>query len=71
VRGDLHRFKAHAEMEEEAEDGGWRGTIEDGKLKRKTDRKSSSRSRAKSGPSGRSRNGSNPASSSSKSGSRS
>jgi len=59
VRGDLHRFKAHAEMEEEAEDGGWRGTIEDGEVKRKTDRKSSGGSRSRSSSS-RGRNGSRP-----------
>lgn len=40
VRGDLHRFKAFAEMEGEAAKKGWRGTIEDGKVKRKTQRKS-------------------------------
>ena len=66
VRGDLHRFKAYAEMEEEAE-GGWRGTIEDGEVKRKTDRKSSG-----SGSKGRSRsrqskNGSDPSQKSSSS----
>jgi uncharacterized membrane protein len=54
VRGDLHRFKAYAEMEEESEEGGWRGTIEDGEVKRKTDRKSSG-----SGSKG-SKNGSDP-----------
>ena len=71
VRGDLHRFKAHAEMEEEAEDGGWRGTIEDGEVKRKTDRKSSGGSRSRSSSS-RGRNGSSPkASGSRKSSSRS
>jgi uncharacterized membrane protein len=35
ARGDLHRFKAYVEMQGE-EDGGWRGTIEDGKVKRRT-----------------------------------
>jgi len=50
VRGDLHRFKAYAEVAEEAEEGGWRGTIEDGDVKKKTQRKSS-----RSGSSGRSR----------------
>jgi uncharacterized membrane protein len=39
VRGDLHRFKALIELDEEAE-GGWRGTIEDGKVKRRTERRS-------------------------------
>lgn len=51
VRGDLHRFKAYVEMEEQAE-GGWRGTIEDGEVKRRTERKASkprSRSRKSSG----------------------
>jgi uncharacterized membrane protein len=52
ARGDLHRFKAFAELEEEADDG-WRGTIEDGEVKRKTDRKSS-----RSQSSGRKSNGS-------------
>jgi uncharacterized membrane protein len=41
VRADLHRFKAFVEMNEEA-DGGWRGTIEDGDVKRRTDRGSRS-----------------------------
>lgn len=68
VRGDLHRFKAHAEMQED-DDGGWRGTIEDGELKRKTDRKPAARSRSGSRAS-RSRNGSSPSSGSAKSGSR-
>ncbi|HEV3389353.1 MAG TPA: hypothetical protein VG057_10090, partial [Solirubrobacteraceae bacterium] len=35
ARGDLHRFKAYVEMQEE-ETGAWRGTIEDGKVKRRT-----------------------------------
>jgi uncharacterized membrane protein len=77
VRGDLHRFKAYAEMQEEDE-GGWRGTIEDGEVKSKTERKSSraksSRSNGRSSrrSSGRSRNGSGPSSRSrSKSGARS
>jgi uncharacterized membrane protein len=42
VRGDLHRFKAFVEMEEDTEKG-WRGTIEDGDVKRKTQRKSKSK----------------------------
>jgi uncharacterized membrane protein len=67
VRGDLHRFKALVELEEEAE-GGWRGTIEDGKVKRRTDRRSSgSRSRRRTA----SRNGSRASSSSGSSRSRS
>jgi uncharacterized membrane protein len=64
VRGDLHRFKAYAEMAEEDE-GGWRGTIEDGEVKRKTERKSSrsgSNGRSSRGSSGKSRNGSGPSS---------
>jgi len=39
VRGDLHRFKAYVEMEEHS-DKGWRGTIKDGDVKRKSERKS-------------------------------
>jgi uncharacterized membrane protein len=67
VRGDLHRFKAYAEMQEEDE-GGWRGTIEDGEVKRKTERKSSrsSSNGRSSRSSGRSRNGSGPSSRSSR-----
>ncbi len=42
VRGDLHRFKAFVEMEEHA-DKGWRGTIEDGDVKKKTQRKKAQR----------------------------
>jgi uncharacterized membrane protein len=54
VRADLHRFKAIVELDEEAE-GGWRGTIEEGKVKRRTQRRSSgSRSQRKT----QSRNGS-------------
>jgi uncharacterized membrane protein len=40
VRADLHRFKAIIELDEEAE-GGWRGTIKDGKVERRTERRSS------------------------------
>jgi uncharacterized membrane protein len=68
VRGDLHRFKAYAEMQEEDE-GGWRGTIEEGEVKRKTERKSSRSSsdgRSSRRASGRSRNGSGPSSRSSR-----
>lgn len=39
VRGDLHRFKAYVEMEEHS-DKGWRGTIKNGDVKRKTEKKS-------------------------------
>jgi uncharacterized membrane protein len=41
VRADLHRFKALIELDEEAE-GGWRGTIEGGKVKRRTEGRSNS-----------------------------
>ena len=67
VRGDLHRFKAFAEIEEEA-DQGWRGTIEDGEVKRKTERKprrSSSNGRSR-GSSSHGSNGSDPSSGSSR-----
>ena len=67
VRGDLHRFKAYAEMEEEPE-GGWRGTIEDGEVKRKTERKSGRSSRGRSRSSGHSKNGSDPSGSSRRAG---
>jgi uncharacterized membrane protein len=46
VRGDLHRFKAYVEMEEHG-DRGWRGTIEDGDVKRKTERKPKARAKSK------------------------
>jgi uncharacterized membrane protein len=54
VRGDLHRFKAYAELDHEPESG-WRGTIEDGKVKRK---RSSSGSKSGGGSRKTSRNGS-------------
>jgi uncharacterized membrane protein len=68
VRADLHRFKALIELDEESE-GGWRGTIEDGKVKRRTDRRTSGSKSRRS----HSRNGSRASSSagSSRSGSRS
>jgi uncharacterized membrane protein len=67
VRADLHRFKALIELDEEAE-GGWRGTIEDGEVKRRTDRRTSGSSRRRT----QSRNGSGASSAGSKrSGSRS
>ena len=56
VRADLHRFKAIVELDEEAE-GGWRGTIEDGDVKRRTERKSS-RSQSSNGSRGSSSRGS-------------
>jgi uncharacterized membrane protein len=52
VRGDLHRFKAFVEMEEHTERG-WRGTIEDGDVKRKSERKGRGKSNGS-----KSRNGS-------------
>jgi uncharacterized membrane protein len=55
VRADLHRFKAIVELDEEAE-GGWRGTIEGGEVKRRTERRSTSSGK-------RSKNGSAPSSS--------
>ena len=58
VRADLHRFKALIELDEEAE-GGWRGTIEDGKVKRRTERRSNSSGRRRRSQSG---NGSAPSS---------
>jgi uncharacterized membrane protein len=39
VRADLHRFKAFVEINDEPESG-WRGTIEDGDVKRRTERRS-------------------------------
>jgi uncharacterized membrane protein len=33
VRGDLHRFKAYVELDPESEEG-WRGTIEEGRVKK-------------------------------------
>jgi len=44
ARGDLHRFKAYIEMQED-ETGAWRGTIEDGKVKRRTSAQSPGRQR--------------------------
>jgi uncharacterized membrane protein len=46
VRGDLHRFKAYVEMEEHT-DKGWRGTIENGDVKRKSERKLKAGKKAK------------------------
>jgi uncharacterized membrane protein len=67
VRGDLHRFKALIELEDEAE-GGWRGTIRNGKVERRTERRASSSSRRRRSPN---RNGSRAASNRSRSRSRS
>jgi uncharacterized membrane protein len=44
VRGDLHRFKAYVELYEDEIEKGWRGTIEDGEVKRRTERKPARRS---------------------------
>jgi uncharacterized membrane protein len=63
VRGDLHRYKAYVELNEDSERG-WRGTIEDGEVKRRTDRRSSG-SRSGSSSNGRSRNSSRSSNSSS------
>jgi uncharacterized membrane protein len=61
VRGDLHRFKAYVELNEDSARG-WRGTIKDGDVKRRTERKASGgRSRGSrdgGGASGRSRSSS-------------
>jgi uncharacterized membrane protein len=54
VRGDLHRFKAYVELNEEAEDG-WRGTIEEGEVKRRSQRNSSGSGGSRSGASKRSK----------------
>jgi uncharacterized membrane protein len=43
VRADLHRFKAFVELHEGDGEEGWRGTIEDGDVKRSTDRGSTRR----------------------------
>ena len=59
VRADLHRFKALVELEEDAE-GGWRGTIEEGKVKRRTERRPSSSTKRRRT---QSKNGSGPSSS--------
>ena len=59
VRADLHRFKALIELDEEAE-GGWRGTIEGGKVKRRTERRSNSSGKRRRS---QSKNGSAPSSS--------
>src|SRR3954451_1875281 len=44
VRADMHRFKAHVVMAEE-ESGEWRGTVDDGEVKRTSSRASSSSGR--------------------------
>jgi uncharacterized membrane protein len=42
VRGDLHRFKAYVELQEEDPDG-WRGTIQDGKVRKQRSSRRGSR----------------------------
>jgi hypothetical protein len=54
ARGDLHRFKAYIEALEE-ETGAWRGTIEDGKVKRTRQSQNGSSGRSRSSSSGRAR----------------
>jgi len=66
VRADLHRFKAHVMMNQE-EQGAWRGTIDDGDVKSRTE--SRSRSRASSSRSGSSRSSSRSSGGASRSGS--
>ena len=48
VRGDLHRFKAYVELDEDDKDG-WRGTIEDGEVKRRSSSSSSGSKRSANG----------------------
>lgn len=54
IRGDLHRFKAYAELSDETPKG-WRGTIQDGDVKRRTERKRSSTRKSSNGSSGSTR----------------
>jgi uncharacterized membrane protein len=69
VRADMHRFKAHVMMAEE-ESGAWRGTIDDGKVKRRAPSRSRTRASSSSGSSrSRSRSSSGASSRSAKSGS--
>jgi len=60
VRADMHRWKAHVTMADE-EQGAWRGTVEDGDVKRRAASaasRSRSRSRSGSGSSSRRKSGS-------------
>jgi uncharacterized membrane protein len=57
VRADMHRFKAHVMMADE-ESGSWRGTIDDGKVKRATRSRSRTASSSSSSSRSRSRSGS-------------
>lgn len=52
ARGDMHRFKAYIEALEK-ETGEWRGTIEDGKVKRQRQSRRQSENGSSSGSSGR------------------
>ena len=54
LRGDLHRFKAYAELNDEPE-GGWRGTIEQGEVKRRKQRSGSGSRGSRSGAGNRSK----------------
>jgi uncharacterized membrane protein len=69
VRADMHRFKAHVMMNQE-EQGAWRGTIDDGEVKRTPSRSrsaaSSSRSSSRSSSSRKSSGGSSARSGSSR-----
>jgi uncharacterized membrane protein len=56
VRGDLHRFKAFVEMQED-ESGAWRGEIHDGEVAKKRGGKSSKQSTSGKPSSGRSSSG--------------
>jgi uncharacterized membrane protein len=56
VRGDLHRFKAYVELNEESEKG-WRGRIEDGKVKRRPSNSSRSRGSSSNGSSSKAKSG--------------
>src|SRR6478672_3585652 len=69
TRGDLHRFKAHVELSEDEPVKGWRGTIKDGEVKRRTERKASRSNRSRGSRNGGSPNGSSRSSSKSRSGS--
>jgi uncharacterized membrane protein len=74
VRGDLHRFKAYLELNEEEVEKGWRGTIEEGEVKRtekRSNRSNRTRSNSKrSSSNGRGRSSSSSGSKSNSTGSR-
>jgi uncharacterized membrane protein len=54
IRGDLHRFKAHVELSDGPAKG-WRGTIKDGNVERRTERKRTTRAKRSSNSSSASR----------------